>query len=106
MGGIARLGLRESLAASDRTVVTEEVDVAGVFQRTAAARPDSVVLDLDAAGTAELAADLAARFPSVTVVACSMLEPRMRVYPACACGESYDAPLTAPALAAALTSTA
>jgi DNA-binding NarL/FixJ family response regulator len=106
MGGIARLGLRESLAASDRTFVTEEVDAASVLDRAAAVVPDGVVLDMDAAGTADLAADLTARYPAVTVVACSMLEPRMRIYPARARGEPYDAPLTAPALAAALTSTA
>lgn len=114
LGGIAQLGLRESLVASDRTIVTEEIDAARVYDRTAAAMPDGVVLDLDATGGAELAADLATRFPSVTVVACSMLEPLMRVYPASARGrpddapddvrEPYNAPLTASALAAALTS--
>lgn len=106
MGGIAQLGLRESLSASGSDIITEEVDTTRVIERTATARPDAVLLDLDATGTPGLAADLLSLFPSVTVVACSMVEPRMRVFPPGHRDEPYDAPLTPPALAAALTSTA
>lgn len=105
MGGIAELGLRDSLAASDHRIVTDQVDASQVLERMARTLPEAVVLDLDAAGTPGLAAELQARFPSVTVVACSMLVPRMRVFPPADCGEPYDAPLTPSALAAVLTST-
>lgn len=102
MTGMGQLGLRESLRSSD--LYTEQVDTACVVDRVVEAPPDAIVLDLDAVGTSALTAELTRKFPSVTVVACSMLEPRMRVFPASDRSEPYDAPLTPAALTAALTS--
>jgi hypothetical protein len=48
-----------------------------------------VVLDLDRAGSEDLARSLSIGFPDLTVIACSSAAVRMRVYPPFHSGESY-----------------
>lgn len=103
MGAITRLGLREYFEDGGVDVVAEEVDTGQVLERMVEALPDVVVLDLDAVESAEIARSLALQFPSVKVIACSGLQPAMRVFPPFHRGESYDVPLDAASLIDAVT---
>lgn len=105
MGAITRLGLRECFDDEGVDVVAEEIDTTRLVDRMVDALPDVVVLDLDGAETEELAQDLAGRFPSVTVVACSTVTPQMRVFPPFHHGESYVSTLEPGSLMRALNAT-
>ncbi len=102
MGAIARLGLRDYLDAAGVDVVAEEVDTTGLIARMVSALPDVVLLDLDDRQTVATARRLARQFPAVKVIACSTLEPMMRVFPPFHLGESYESPLEPAALIQAI----
>ena len=100
-GPIARLGLRAILDQAAVEVVAE-CRPGRVMTLLAATSPDVVVLDLDAAGTDQLARTVAARDPAVTVIACSVNRSLMRVYPRTASGHVYCRGLSAAVLAEAV----
>ena len=103
-GAIVRAGLDDLL----RHPTTETVHAdAGedLWSRCLAESPDVVVLDLDADDSRDVAARISADFPALTVIACSGIDPAMRIYPRFHRGESYLSPLgTASRFADALSS--
>lgn len=99
-GDLLLAGFADILHGEDVHVL--EACGADFVQCVADAMPDAVVLDLDRDGRHELAFRLAARFPALTVVACSSRAPRMRVYPRFHHGESYDSELAPDLLSGAV----
>ncbi len=101
-GAIVRLGLRDVLDSEGDRVATLETPnakiVAGLTQRP----PDVVVLDLDSPDGPCLAFRIASEFPAVKVLACSAVEPTMRVYPPFHNGESYTVDLNPEVLLSAV----
>lgn len=93
-GKIVRLGLQELLDEEGMDVVADERPDREIFEDVVETLPDVVVLDLDADGNDTIAKRIARTFPSVTVIACSSVEPRMRVFPRFHLGESYEAQLS------------
>lgn len=105
VGAIVRLGLRQLLADEGNNVVLESSGAEAVLDMVVEALPDFVLVDLDEDGHADLASQLAVGFPSLTVIACSTLEPTMRIFPPFHYGEFYESALDAAHLAAVLTNT-
>jgi DNA-binding NarL/FixJ family response regulator len=104
-GSIVDIALRELLAAHNIEVVGDEyLLVANVIERVTQARPDVVILDLDAADTPALAARITTTFPAVKVITCSSDDPVMRIFPPFHHGESYESELSLATFAAALKS--
>lgn len=100
-GAIVRLGLREVLEEG-QLLVAEETPATQILDRLVRSLPDAVVLDLDVAGSADLAMRISQRFPSVTVIACSSKRPEMRIFPSFHHGESYVSELTSVSLVEAV----
>lgn len=88
-GGIFRAGLADLLREAGCTVLPDEPALDGIFERVAAEAPAVIVLDLDGERAEETARSLVISFPALTVIACSSVELRMRVYPPFHGGESY-----------------
>ena len=99
-GPIARLGLRE-IFDQPAVEVVAECEPGRVMTFLAAGSADVVVLDLDAPSTDQLARTVAARHPAVTVIACSVDQSLIRVYPRTGSGHAYYRGLTPAALAEA-----
>ena len=93
-GAIFRAGLADLLAEAGCDVVPDERDGRGILERVVVSEPSVVVIDLDGPRALDMARSLATRFPRLTVIACSSLEPEMRVYPPFHAGESYVSPLS------------
>lgn len=83
------LGLKEILDADGSGVVAMEVPADALLDRLVETSPDVVMLDLDTAGCADLAAQITAQYPAIKVIACSSRRPVMRVFPPFHHGESY-----------------
>ena len=98
-GGLARLGVEELLRAERIEVVHSDGDL---VSRLLEQLPDAVVLNLDDEAVSTLARHLCTLFPALTVVACSAVDPTMRVYPRFHHGESYTSPVAAGSLGAAM----
>ena len=92
-GALVRAGLDELLRHPQLQVV--HADAADLYARLLAELPDVVLLDLDAPGARETARRISTDFPALTVVACSSIDPTMRIYPRFHHGESYTRPLGA-----------
>ena len=101
-GEIPRNGLLHLLDEEGFRVVAEAAATSDIVQLVGEVRPEIVVLDLEDPRTPEVATQLTAEFPAVSVIAWSSGEPTMRVFPPFHHGESYTARLTAGALGAAL----
>ena len=91
LGAMIKAGLEAILA--DQPVDVVQADGADLLARVVEAMPHIVVLDLDRAGSDELALELCTCYPSLTVVACSSAHPTMRVFPPFHHGESYTSEL-------------
>lgn len=90
-----RLGLQELLAEEGLDVLVEENRQGEeLVDRVVEVLPDVVVLDLDTDGNDAVAKEITATFPSVKVIACSSVEPRMRVFPPFHRGEYYETQLS------------
>jgi hypothetical protein len=100
-GGLLRVGVDEVLRAEQIEVVHSDGDL---LARLLEELPDAVILNLDDAEAADLATRIATLFPAMTVVACSAINPTMRIYPPFHQGESYTSSLRGDSLAAAMTS--
>jgi len=100
-GAIPAMALRHLLQEHGLSVAGE-ARAGEIVPLVAEARPDVLLLDLDAADTEGIAAEACARLPSLTVIAWSSSEPVMRVFPPEQQGESEVSPLTIDRLAAAL----
>ena len=92
-GAIVRAGLDDLLCHPQLQVVHADGD--DLWPRLLAELPDVVLLDLDAPGTRATARRIATDFPALTVVACSSVDPTMRIYPRFHHGESYTRALRA-----------
>jgi DNA-binding NarL/FixJ family response regulator len=88
-GGIANLGLEESLAEAGFDVVAERITNQNMIRRITEVRPDVVLIDLDSGGGLEAADEIASHFPTMKVIACSSHQPTMQVFPPFHNGESY-----------------
>jgi len=99
-GSVLRLGLKDLLDEEGLDVVAESSVSLGTLDRLIESLPDIVVVDLDAGG--ELAARIAHDFPAVKVIACSSVEPLMRVFPPFHRGESYVSELDPESFVAAI----
>ena len=99
-GAIARHGMSNALRAEGFHVLT--YDLAEVEAHIDVVRPRAVVLDRDLEACRLLGRRIAVEHPEVRVIACSVDEPRMQVYPAEAGPEPRAVPLTAALLAAAI----
>ena len=86
-----RLGLQEILR-SDGIELVEAAD-ADVVDRLVEALPDVIVLDLDQHHVLDLVYRIVYLFPSVKIVACSSVQPLMRIFPPLHYGESYTTDL-------------
>jgi DNA-binding NarL/FixJ family response regulator len=86
-GALVRAGLDDLLRHPRLQVVHAGAEE--LHARLVAELPDVVLLDLDAPGTCETAHRLATDYPALTVVACSSVDPTMRIYPRFHHGESY-----------------
>ena len=93
-GKIVRLGLQELLDEEGMDIVADERPGGEIVQNVVAVLPDVVVLDLDAEENDAVAREIATGFPSVTVIACSSVEPVMRVFPRFHLGEYYETELS------------
>ncbi len=83
----------DDLLGDPRIEVVHARDRDDFAAKLLSARPDVVLLDLDADG-GELRADRISRdHPALTVVACSSIDPTMRVFPRHHHGESYLSPV-------------
>ena len=91
-GALVRAGLDDLLRHPGLEVVHADAD--DLDARLLAAPPDVVLLDLDAPGTRETARRIANEYPALTVVACSSIDPTMRIYPRFHHGESYTTPVS------------
>jgi CheY-like chemotaxis protein len=92
-GALVRAGLDDLLRGARLEVV--HADAGDLWDRLLADLPDVVLLDLDAPGARETARRISTDFPALTVVACSSIDPTMRIYPRFHHGESYTSPLGA-----------
>ena len=101
-GAVARLGFEEALKIDGMQLVEASAD--DLREQITAVLPDVVMIDLDRDGASELAAQVVTTFPSVKVIACSSVEPTMRVFPPFHRGESYVVELGVAELTAAVTS--
>jgi hypothetical protein len=90
-GGVVRAGFEDVLR--DQRVEVLRNDGRDLVDELLDGLPDVVVLDLDAARTAELVQRLVREFPALKVVTCSSSRPLMQVYPPFHYGEFYDVPL-------------
>ncbi len=90
-GAMLRAGFDDILGKTDLTVMSTPDDA--VMDELVHAMPAVVILDLDRPGTAELIQEITRDFPAVQVVACSTVEPLMRVYPPFHRGEFYESEL-------------
>jgi AmiR/NasT family two-component response regulator len=98
-GPIARAGMRDFLAEQGLRPIGDEGS-GNVLAQVAELYPDAVVIDMDREDSVGMAAALAGRYPGVTIVACSVERPVMRVRPAWG-REPYSAILSGLALAEA-----
>ena len=78
-GSVLRLGLKELLDEEGFDVVAESTVSLGTLDRLVQSLPDIVVLELEAG--VGLATRIARDYPAVKVIACSSVEPRMRIFP-------------------------
>ena len=101
-GGVAQLGLREFLDGEGFEIEQNGGSLREISERTAEMEPDVVLIDLGEAGALTLAARLAATFPGVKVIACSLEQPLMHVFPAYQGGASYVHRLDPDGLSAAV----
>jgi DNA-binding NarL/FixJ family response regulator len=92
-GAIVRAGLDDLLRHPKLHVF--HADAGDLWARLLTELPDVVLLDLDAPGTRDIARRIATEFPALTVVACSSVDPTMRIYPRFHHGESYTRSLGA-----------
>ncbi len=101
-GSIATLGLRELL--EDQCIIvaagTADQDISTQARETAA---DVVLIDSDSARALMIVADLAETTPGVTVIGCSLTEPRFSVL--AGRGASYTAELEPSSLLEAVNGT-
>lgn len=88
-GAIFRAGLADLLAEAGCDIVADEQPADGILERVVVGQPGVVVIDLDAPEADGTARSLTARFPAITVIACSSASLQMRVYPPFHAGESY-----------------
>jgi CheY-like chemotaxis protein len=84
---LVRAGLDDLLRHPGLQVV--HADAGELEAKLLAELPDVVLLDLDAPGARETARRISTDFPALTVVACSSVDPTMRIYPRFHHGESY-----------------
>ena len=101
-GDIPAMALRQLLEQEEGLVVAGEAPAAEIIPLVGEIQPDVLLLDHDHPATGGIAADVSARLPAITVIAWSVDEPLMQVFPARHFGESYVSPLTIELLAAAL----
>jgi DNA-binding NarL/FixJ family response regulator len=95
-----RLGFEDILRADGIELVeTAGADVVG---RLVEALPDVIVLDLDQRETPALVRQIVHQFPTVKVVACSSVQPMMRVFPPLHYGEFYTSDLDPALLTSAI----
>jgi hypothetical protein len=99
-GAIASLGLQQLFDEMGFEVTIGRADA--LTTEIAELLPDGVVLNLDTEIGQQVARQVAAAFPAVTVVLCSPERSDMRVYPRFHHGESYRSPLTPALLAQAM----
>ena len=92
-GALVRAGLDDLLRRPGLHVVHADAD--DLEAKLLAELPDVVLLDLDAPGARETARRISTAYPALTVVACSSVDPTMRIYPRFHHGESYTRPLAA-----------
>lgn len=97
---IAGLGLRELLVEFGFDTVVERGEVEALMGAVSELRPDSILLDLDAEGSLELAERVSCSLPHVKLILCSSETPVMRVFPAFGFGQSRLAALTPASLVA------
>jgi DNA-binding NarL/FixJ family response regulator len=97
---IAGLGLREFLVEFGFDMVAEREEVEALVAAVSELRPHSILLDLDAESSLELAERVSRGFPHVKVILCSSEAPVMRVFPAFGFGQSHLAALTPASLVA------
>jgi DNA-binding NarL/FixJ family response regulator len=101
-GALVRAGL-DDLLRHPSTETVHVRDGEDLWARCLEELPDIVVLDLDTADSRAVAERISTEFPALTVIACSGVDPAMRVYPRFHRGESYVSPLgSASTFAAAL----
>jgi len=86
-GALVRAGLDDLLRRPGLHVVHADAD--DLEAKLVAELPDVVLLDLDAPGARETARRISTAYPALTVVACSSVDPTMRIYPRFHRGESY-----------------
>lgn len=91
------LGVRDILSQGGVEVL--DGGCSGVRDALLNARPDVVVLDDDKEDTRALVEHIVHRYPAITVITCSSVQPTMRIFPAFHHGESYIRPLDASQLA-------
>jgi len=101
-GDIAAMALRQLLDEEEGLEMAGEAPAAEIIPLVEEIQPDVLLLDHDHPATDGIAADVSARLPAVTVIAWSVDEPLMRVFPARHGGESHVSPLTVELLAAVL----
>jgi AmiR/NasT family two-component response regulator len=101
-GAVVRLGFEEALqSAGFQLVEASAEDLTGSVM---AVLPDVVMIDLDRPDASDLAMQVVTSFPSVKVIACSSVEPTMRIFMPFHGGESYVVELGVAELADALRS--
>ena len=94
-GKIVQLGLQELLTGEGFDIlVADEPDGSALVKGASEALPDVVVLDLDSVENDAVAQEIASTYPSVKVIACSSVEPRMRIFPPFHRGEFYETQLS------------
>jgi hypothetical protein len=101
-GDIPAMALRQLLEQEEGLVVAGEAPAAEIIPLVGEIQPDVLLLDHDHPATRDIAADVSARLPAVTVIAWSVDEPLMQVFPARHGGEFHVSPLTTELLTAAL----
>jgi hypothetical protein len=94
-GEVARRGIRAILSSPD--LIIDECEIEAVMSVVAETRPDVLVMD---AGKRDFgrAAQVAAAYPVLTVVACSASEDTLRIFPRFGGGRGVSQPLSATAL--------
>jgi DNA-binding NarL/FixJ family response regulator len=98
---LLRAGVDDLLGDPRIAVIHTEVGE-DFFARLVAELPDVVLLDLEAPDSVELADRISRAFPALTVVACSSVDPTMRIFPRFHHGESYTSPVASASFTAAL----